>query len=61
MLNARWTTLKPSTRFTEHEMIAKTPDMFVMHEDDVHYSLMVHKNHEMFNRLNKDQDSSPYK
>ena len=61
LLNARWTTLKPSCRFTEQEKIAKTPDMFVMHEDDVHYSLMVHKNHEMFSRLNKDQDRSPDK
>ena len=55
--NARWTTLEPSSRFTDQENIAKTPDMYVMHEDNVHYSLMVHKSHDMFNTLNKDQNS----
>ena len=27
--------------------------MFMMHEDNVHYSLMVHKSHDLYDRLNK--------
>ena len=32
--------------------------MYVMHEDNIHYSLMVHKSHHFFRRLNTLQTSS---
>ena len=44
---SRWTTLKVS----ENEQKAKTPDLYLMHEDDVHYSLMVHKDHNLLKYL----------
>ena len=53
--NARWTILKPNKRGIECENKAQTKDMFLMHEDDVHYSLIVHKDHELFKKL-----SSPF-
>ena len=56
--NARWTTLKPSSKFADQEKQGKTGDMFVLHDDNIHYSLMVHKSHDLFDRLNKFQTKS---
>ena len=58
LLNSRWTTLKPSSKHAEQERKVKTPDMYVMHEDNIHYSLMVHKSHDLFKRLSTPQTSS---
>ena len=40
LLRARWTILEPDTRCDKGDSKYKNEDMFILHEDDVHYSLM---------------------
>ena len=56
--NARWTILEPNGKFSDQENKVKTPDMFVFHDDNVHYSLMVNNSHDLYDRLNKNQTKS---
>ena len=48
---ARWTILNPDTRSEKGDLKSKSQDMFLLHEDDVHYSLMAHKAHNLFKRF----------
>ena len=55
-VRARWTEIEP-----DHKMVKGDPknplmDIFLMHEDDVHYNLMVHKNHPLAHKDGEDKN-----
>ena len=50
LLHARWTIINPDNRCEKSDTKSKTEDMFMLHEDDVHYSLMAYKTHDLFKR-----------
>ena len=48
--NARWTELKPDLRISNNSAAEIPEELILLHEDDNHYNLIVHKNHNAFRK-----------
>ena len=55
---ARWTHIKPDTRIRETIPNERAEDLVLMHEDDVHYNLIVHKSHNAYKSDNSELSKS---
>ena len=51
--NARWTELKPDYRITDKSLAGFAEEVILLHEDNIHYNIIVHKNH----NVSKENDS----
>ena len=47
---ARWTHLKPDKRIIQNVYDEKPEELVLLHDDEVHYNLIVHKNHNIYTR-----------
>ena len=45
---ARWTILKPDTRIRKDIPNERPEEMILLHEDDIHYNIILHKSHNTF-------------
>ena len=45
---ARWSVMRPDNRIKENIPNEKEEDLILIHEDDVHYNIIVHKSHNAF-------------
>ena len=48
LLQARWTHLKPDIRIRECIPNEKAEELILLHEDDIHYNIIVHKDHNAY-------------
>ena len=51
--NARWSEIKPDPRITDKTAAKNPEDLILLHEDDIHYNLIVHKSHNTVNNSHK--------
>ena len=49
---ARWTELKPDNRIRNIVPKEKEETVFLLHNDDIHYNMIVHRSHNAFNKEN---------
>ena len=52
---ARWSELRPDTRIKEVIPNEKEEELILLHEDDIHYNIIVHKSHNVF-KTNLDKE-----
>ena len=50
--NVRWTHLTPDSRIRESIPNEKAEELILLHEDEVHFNIIVHKSHNAFKRTN---------
>ena len=49
--NVRWTQLTPDSRIRESIPNEKAEELILLHQDDVHFNIIVHKSHNAFKRV----------
>ena len=49
---ARWSELKPDYRIAHKSVAGNAEEMILLHEDDIHYNIIVHKSHNGVRREN---------
>ena len=49
---ARWSDIQPDSKVMNKTAINKAEELILLHEDDTHYNIIVHKSHNAFRREN---------